>query len=304
MDLDHFTKLCIQIIDHLTYLALSILGLYFIVEGNVIQNFNLGRTNYAQYSEPITELPTILTIIDHVNRSQYKYGIDFNISVGEWMWSHNQGVSTNLTFGVNVIAGGLLKVEFEAILEHFFKITPINFSHGMPLSYFMKYKFKKEDDTALSGLSKVSAILSAENNSVTVPFDWKHFDGNIHLMRLGLGEQGFVTILPRKKKYRSGKGCRNEPHNEIMVRKILKQLSESCSKPCHYSWKWGKRLDKMYEHLPICQSTEERKCAEKAIMRAIQIGEEDIKKPCQTLEYKTDISKNSMLPRNQIQYLL
>ena len=116
MDLDHFTKLCIQIIDHLTYLALSILGLYFIVEGNVIQNFNLGRTNYAQYSEPITELPTILTVIDHANRSKYKYGIDFNISVGEWMWSFNQGVSTNLTFGENNL-GGPLKIQFEAIIE-------------------------------------------------------------------------------------------------------------------------------------------------------------------------------------------
>ena len=87
----------------------------------------------------------------------------------------------------------------------------------------MKYTFKSENDTFLSGLSKVSAILSAENNSVTVPFDWKHFDGNTNVMRLGLGEQGFVTIQPRKRKYRSGmEGCRKEPHTEIMPKNNCK----------------------------------------------------------------------------------
>ena len=109
-----------------------------------------------------------------------------------------------------------------------------------------------------------------------------------------------------EKKYLSGlEGCRTEPYNEIMLRIVLEQLSESCSKPCHDSFfKNGKRLEKIYEHLPVCQSTEEWKCAEKAILKAIEIGEQDIKKPCQTLEYRTDISKSSDLPRNQIQFLL
>ena len=126
LELDHFTQLFIQIIDRLTYLALSILGLYFIVEGNVIQNFRSGKTNFAQYSEPVTEIPTILTFIDSTKQRQYKYGIDFKISVGEWISNYNEGVSTNLTFGGNPISESPLIIEFEAVGNgHFFKLTPV-----------------------------------------------------------------------------------------------------------------------------------------------------------------------------------
>ena len=61
----------------------------------------------------------------------------------------------------------------------------------------------------------VGAILSAENNSVPIPFDFKRFDGNINLMSLVQGQKGFVTILPTKTKYLSEtKNCRKKPYNE------------------------------------------------------------------------------------------
>ena len=240
---DHFTQLCIQIIDRLTYLALSILGLYFIVEGNVIQNFQSGKTNYAQYSETITELPTIVTFIDRQifnlqDPPKYKYGIDFNISVGEWIWNGpgidfnisvgksmwnatENPISTNLTFGKNVLGSGPLAVEFEEIgTGDFFKITPVNFSPGMSMSHVIRYTFIKEATDV-----NVGAILSAENNSVPVPFDFKRFDGNINLMKLAQGEMGFVTIVPTKTKFLSeSEECRKKPHNEIMLGKLAEMI--------------------------------------------------------------------------------
>ena len=111
---------------------------------------------------------------------------------------------TNLTFGENLIDGGPLRVEFEAIGDdHYFKITPINFSPEMPLSYFMRYVFQNEVTANASALAKVGAILSTENNAIPIPFGWKHFDGKIKLMKLALGEEGFVTIIATKRKYRS-----------------------------------------------------------------------------------------------------
>ena len=53
-----------QVVDAMAYFALSVLGFYFIFQGDVLEKFASKRTNFAQYEEEVTELPTILTYID------------------------------------------------------------------------------------------------------------------------------------------------------------------------------------------------------------------------------------------------
>ena len=66
-------------LDKLFYVALTILGLYFIGEGQVMTKFLSEKTNFAEYDEPIQELPTFTSeILGHKVKMSYQK--DFNIS--------------------------------------------------------------------------------------------------------------------------------------------------------------------------------------------------------------------------------
>ena len=57
-------QLIIRIIKTLVYCTLFAVGCYFIYEGQVIQRYTLGRTNFAEFEEELEEFPTILFFID------------------------------------------------------------------------------------------------------------------------------------------------------------------------------------------------------------------------------------------------
>ena len=73
-----------------------------------------------------------------------KYGEDFNISYtvyDAWLGVHSP---VNLTFGENLIPGSNLTIRFEGLrlLRGLgFKIRPMDFSFGMPVSYKLGYTF-------------------------------------------------------------------------------------------------------------------------------------------------------------------
>ena len=181
----------------------------------------------------------------------------------------------------------------------------------MDLKYVLRYTFKNEITSIFSILSRVSLKLSTENNSVPIPVDWKHFDGNVQFMRLKLGEQGFATIIPTKNKFLKDKnGCREKPYNEIMLQKIMRGISDNCAKPCTFNYSSGWRLNKLCDCnqfvscCKLCKDEKEYACAFNALFNVVQISEHEIKKPCLTLEYKGEVSKLSILPRSQIEYKL
>ena len=83
----------LSIFDTLVYVALTSIGFYFIYEGEVIQKYSSGRTNYAEYDEPITELPTIVFSLDGDSSAidKWKYGTNFRIE----MQNSNHAVLTD-----------------------------------------------------------------------------------------------------------------------------------------------------------------------------------------------------------------
>ena len=99
----------IKIINILTYLLLLGLGIYFIHHGAVFERFLKKRTQYAEYLEDVTELPTILTYV-MFKEKPLEYGSHYNISL---MIDSTKSEGTNLTSGINTVFNSSLRVSFE-----------------------------------------------------------------------------------------------------------------------------------------------------------------------------------------------
>ena len=279
------TKQLIYILDKLVYIVFLILSIYLIYKANVIQRFRLARTNFAEYDETVTELPTLITYIDNFEeRSRLKYGVDFNLSFGEL----ESLKPTNLTFGENWMTGSSLKVDFEEINNGgLFKITPEHFSQGMPLSYSLTYIFQ---NYILDKATEVSLLLSSENNSIILdPSRIKYHDGDVKKSQLKLGYIRDVSISPRKYIFLKGqRACRDKPYNELLLRNISKELLLRCQKPCRTNVSYGRRLDMILDGYSYCQKKEEEKCFQTVFDEVVKIGEDQDIKPCTKVEYKVE----------------
>ena len=62
-------KVFILTLESIVYFLLLGMGIYFIYDGGLVQKFQLGRTNFALYEEPVSELPTIVTFMKPWNES-------------------------------------------------------------------------------------------------------------------------------------------------------------------------------------------------------------------------------------------
>ena len=67
------------IFKNVKYVAFLSLGIYFINMANILEKYQRERTNFAEFEETVTELPTIVTYPVPQN-SGMKNGVDFNIS--------------------------------------------------------------------------------------------------------------------------------------------------------------------------------------------------------------------------------
>ena len=128
-------------LEILVYVGSIVGGLSFIYQGEIIQRFNLKRKNFAVYSEPMVELPTILTYI-YPWTSEIIYGTNFNITCEKRSPSVSEkAMVTTLVYGDNYIQDINLRVEFQKLFQsNHFKIRPLNYKTGMHrelLSYKM-----------------------------------------------------------------------------------------------------------------------------------------------------------------------
>ena len=90
-------------------------------------NFLSEKTNFAEYDNPIQELPTFTSqILGHKVKMSYQKDFNISFELGNHVgWS----VLTNLTFGKKLIANASLILDLKAIeYRNVYKITPINFT--------------------------------------------------------------------------------------------------------------------------------------------------------------------------------
>ena len=161
-------KLLLVVIDKVLYMAFLCTGIYFIYQGKVLERFLLERTDFSEYDEAITELPTLVAYVDPLDPNILKLGRDFNISYGA-ADIDAKDITTHLELGENSVEeNSTLRIEMEQIREqNVFKITPVNFTPGSRTDYVLIYTFENSSVDSHKTL-EVGMRITPENNSVHI----------------------------------------------------------------------------------------------------------------------------------------
>ena len=101
-------SLILLVLQNAVYIALLTLGCYFIYQGKVIQRYLIQRTDFSEYSEAMSELPTLTTFI--LPFETLTFGKDFNVS----FYPKGSSIKRNLFIGTNNISN-TLQADFEQI---------------------------------------------------------------------------------------------------------------------------------------------------------------------------------------------
>ena len=229
-------KHVLQLCEKSIYLALVCLGFYFIYQGDVLQKFQLKRTNFAEYEEPITELPTYFVWLSPYD-SRLMLGDNFNMSILDETTDPLNSISpswrqgTKLRLGENLVGDLKLtctELQFAKDLEmRLFKIRPENFTVGMPLDYTLKFTFDN-----LTAVSHIVLALIAENNSYSM-YSGNFYDGEPKDISSPLGYDNWYFVTPEKFIYKPEvQSCRIQPYNEELAKLILENILAKCQTPC------------------------------------------------------------------------
>ena len=205
----------LSLFDNLLCFCLLGLGVYFIYMGDVIPRFWLGRTNFAQYDEALTELPIIATYVTNVPVS-FTIRKDFNLSLNGKI----------LDLGINNIKSHIhLKVRLQHVMPelqlfindvqtHFLQIRPLNFPPEVPHRLDLLYSFA----TTLNK-SQIGIYLSSENTTFEC-FE-RNYDGEKITILAKMGQDLTLKLQPRKIIHlQKNKRCRERPYLEKLVQNI------------------------------------------------------------------------------------
>ena len=167
------TKSLFQVIHRLGYISLLMLGYYFIDRGDILQKYNSRRTNFAEYYENVTEMPTIGIRVEYSNQTLP----EFSQSVGTFLGPPMNG---ELTPGyINLInheKEGNVTVFFEEIERTVFirgfarkeyRLTPIS-PAGKSYNFYLGFTFGFESIENVSlqvNVSRIGIWLYTQNNS-------------------------------------------------------------------------------------------------------------------------------------------
>ena len=296
-----------NIIDKVVYLVLLCLGIYFIYQGGVVQRFHMKRTNFAEYSEPMTELPTIIIWIRTSSRGVIRYQRDVNISY--WHdgvntgWSNNRSVS--LSLGRNWFSSGQVGWHLEELGDYYgtyktLRLSPLTYTSGLAQDFtltinFEEQAFEKEleadqdSDFKMESVGSIGFVVSTANNSACgLQNEWKKLfqDGDIHYIASRLSHQVTIRVIPVKYIFSEViENCRTVPYHQMELNAIMRNIHTNCTRPCIPQDYWiCKNGIKVNESLPTCNTTDVD-CFWKA---QESLSEAIIQKPCTKLQYEIE----------------
>ena len=275
--------LVFQIIEWIVYFVLVGVGIYFIMQGNVLSKYFLKRKDFTQHEEYIFEHPTIVTYLEPSDLTiSLVYGKDYNVS---FLLDQDQSVA--LTIGTNLIninESYQFTVDFEEILsKNVFLVTP---SNELMKSHFLfdgiRYVFPS--DFKNIGTIRIGSKLTALNNSVSdAASTGRYYDGEPTTFSDLLGMTYQVLTTTKKFTYiEENKNCRNKAFNDILFTKLSEHDFNDCASKCRSNISFGKFLNHYISHLPFCKTAKEETCFLDTIAR---IRDGIVQKPCTKVDY-------------------
>ena len=200
------------VFDNFIYFIWLAIGFYFISEGEVVQRYLVGRTDFYQFNEAMTEFPTIMTFIQFAPTNS-RMGKDFNVSLS--LMDDMLGTPTVLTVGKNHIQGTDIEIDF----QHFHpwsKIILLSpeeawWKENISTQKFLKvvYSFA---NASLWSKARMAIKLSTENNTLWCS---GHHDGDVKTVFANVGESVKLLLQPKKFIYLKDKYlCRQKPFSE------------------------------------------------------------------------------------------
>ena len=145
--LQNWTKvnIVVWILDKLVYI--SMLGMYFIYQGEILKNFRLKMTNFAVYEDKLTEPPIIVTYIFPVTNAtikedfqiQFKAGMDESNGWHALDYGENSITEANLSLSFqNLYPGTTAQSRFSNVFV--LKLLKLYHSTSVP-SFRLRYEF-------------------------------------------------------------------------------------------------------------------------------------------------------------------
>ena len=133
---------------------------------------------------------------------------------------------------------------------------------------------------------------TTESNAITLGDNFH--DGAYTQYRLKIGEFKLVTIRQEKIVYLQHlRKCRENSYNEELIKTYVEIADKYCSQPCKADGlpSYGRTLNKMIEHLPICKNPMELNCFTDALKKA---KNDIVQNPCVLSDYKAVKATNNM----------
>ena len=273
-----------RLINTILYILLLGLGIYLIYQGDIVQRFRLKRSNFAVFTEPIVELPTIVTYFyPPIN---IKYKSDFNIS----LVAVGTKTQSNLEFGENVIQGTNLKVEFKELFHlDNFRIKPLTFQREMDFIFTFNFA-----NSSIMSKRDIGIRLTTLNN--TSPCGGtQYFDGISEVETFAVGTMHEMTVSVEKHTYLQDRPkCRKEPYVEEVIR-IVENKMELCNQPCRPGiddiWQscWGLGQSDTIMKLPICKKEDKDRL--KCFLDIVSEAKRQIRElPCTKVQYRVHVN--------------
>ena len=271
----HMFKLANAII----YICLLFLGSYFIYQGNILQKYKDGKTYFAEYEEPITDLAVITSSVK-VAKGQLRFGSDFNITYCAGFFCPPQNM-VQLKKGKTRVGGLDVELEVKGIHEQIIRITPISTPLNIPICYVLDYTFSKKDTSAT-----VATILTTKNNSHCA-FGHSFWDGDRHEFSTNQGKLKVYRLNAEKYVYNpSVRKCRSKPYNELLLKEVLEEDRNDTTRLCIPQGFWTCSNDKKVRHISQCQNKSE----ENLFRGRMRAAEKNIlKQACTQLQYKSSV---------------
>ena len=290
-----------KIINKVAYIALAILGCYFVYYGNVWNIFWRKRTNFSVHDEPVTEYPTIVSWIQYYPRWIHPY---FPYLSRPWLYGKNYSLTCEilgakeiqLVKGENVIPGTGVKLKLEikygSKWDERLKITLLRFPSNIAQERFrFTYTLKNDTSTDLTGIL-IQFLMATKNNS-NCEKGWDHYDGDVRSIKARPGENKWLRIHPEKYIYNTVNGeCRDKPYNDLTVERMFERLNKTCRNPClpQNYWVCNEEMESL---IPPCENPNPEKSKEilcfEDTLNWVKGQRKDIPiKPCTKLNYRLE----------------